>query len=147
MRWLAAGVTAVCITALAGCAGGPAIDAKGAELLQAEVAAARGAVARGDGTEATNMLQTIDRTVAALRQQNKITDSRAAEVHRAVDEVRAALLRSVATTTVTNPPATVAPVPATEPDVRRGEDDNANFDDKGKGKGHGPKRDKRERDG
>jgi hypothetical protein len=145
VRWLAAGVIAVCIVALGACGGdGPAIDAKGAELLQAEVAAARSAVARGNGPEATEMLKTVDRTVDALRRQNKITDSRAAEVHHAVDEVRAALLRSVAPTTVTNPPATVAPVPATEPDVRRGEDDNANFDDKGKGKGHGPKRDKRD---
>ena len=124
-----------------GACGGEAIDAKGAELLQAEVAAARNAAARGDGSEATAMLQTIDRTVDALREQDKITASRADDVHAAVDEVRGALFRSVAVTTtvpVTSAPATVAPVPVTrEPDARPGPDKHDDGEDNGPGKGPG----------
>lgn len=141
MRVAALIVGGVCLVALGGCGGGgPAIDARGAELLQAEVAAARTATARGDRTEAVEMLQTIDNTVDALRKQDKITSSRAAAVHAAVEKVRAALERNALppTTTVpapTSPPVTNPPVtnPRPQPEeVERPGDRNDGNDEKGR---------------
>ena len=127
-----AGVIAALV--LVGACGGneTALDAKGAKLLQAEVAAARAAVGRGDTAEATDLLQTVVNTVEALRRQETVSDARRQEILDAVAKVRAALPQAAPTTTTVSSPSTNAPAVGTN-------DDHNDNGDGGRGRKKGKK--------
>jgi hypothetical protein len=107
-------------TSMVACGGSSrAIDPRGAQLLEAEVALARQAVATGDLNRASTLLRAVEDTVGGLRAQRKISDRRAAEVLVALGDVEDSLRTWVSTsTTVAVPPPTFAPstfAPSTMP--------------------------------
>jgi len=92
--------------------GSGGMDPRAAKLLDAQIAAARDAAARGDIARATTLLHTLDDAVATLRAKHLVSDSRAAEIRVASVDTRNALARYApsSTTTSTVPSTTVPPV-------------------------------------
>jgi hypothetical protein len=107
----------------------PAITNGAAASLDAQVTAARAAVASGDHPRAEQLLDGISASVDDLRSRGDVSEQRAGDIINAVDDVRAALqtYAATATTTTTTPPAATAEV----------KDERGHGRDKGKEDGHG----------
>ena len=111
----ALGVLSVAVLCSACGGSGQSIAPDGAKLLQAEVAAARGAVAHGDPGRAAVQLQAIENTVGSLRAQHLISDRRAAAVLAALGDTQDAL-RQWLTTSTTATTSTTTSTTTTPPD-------------------------------
>jgi hypothetical protein len=85
-------------TALLGACGGNTtqLDARGATLLRAQIAAARDAAVHGDDVKTMTLLRAIDDSVDSLRRQDLVSDQRAALILSAVGDVEDALRSHVA---------------------------------------------------
>lgn len=126
MRVAAAALVGVAL--VAGCDGATThIDDQAAALLQAEIRMARDAAASGDVPRAAALLESVDDTVARLRDDGRLSDSRAAAVLAALGDVEDALTSWAATTTTTTT-TTTSPPPADG-------DGDEDRDDEGKGDG------------
>lgn len=93
---MTARAVAVCIVvislSLTACASPDrSVDRRGAQLLDAEVSAARQALAHGDATRAATLLRSVEDTVSGLRASRRISDGRAAEILAAVGDAQDAL--------------------------------------------------------
>lgn len=91
--------------------GSGGVDSRAAKLLDAQIAAAREAAARGDIARATTLLHTLDDAVATLRANHLVSDSRAAEIRVASADTQNALARyAPSSTTTSTVPSTTVPV-------------------------------------
>jgi hypothetical protein len=100
--------------------GSGGMDPRAAKLLDAQIAAARDAAARGDIARATTLLHTLDGAVATLRAQHLVSDSRAAEIRVASVDTQNALARyAPSTTTTSTVPSTTVPPASTVPSQDR----------------------------
>jgi hypothetical protein len=118
---LTAVLTLCASTALVGaCGGARGIEPRGAQLLDAQVAAARDAARGGDYARATTLLHAVDDSVQHLRARELISDRRAIEILVALGDTQDALRGYVATskrttTTTTTAPRPVQPAPTSTP--------------------------------
>jgi hypothetical protein len=91
--------------------GSGGMDSRAAKLLDAQIAAAREAAARGDIARATTLLHTLDDAVAMLRAKHLVSDTRAAEIRVASADTQNALVRYAPSSTTTSMvPSTTVPV-------------------------------------
>ena len=96
------------------------MDSRAAKLLDAQIAAARDAAARGDIARATTLLHTLDDAVATLRAKHLVSDSRATEIRVASVDTENALARyAPSSTTTSTVPSTTVPPPSTVPSPDR----------------------------
>jgi hypothetical protein len=124
------------VLGVAGCGGSnDGIEPEASEVLQAQVASARAAVAAGDPVRATQLLQAVDDTVASLRAEHAISDRKAADVLAALGDTQDALHAWIASSTTTTTTTTTTSAPPTDDD--RGKDQGGEDDDRGPGGGHG----------
>jgi hypothetical protein len=128
-------VVAIVMVVLAGCGESRSgIDRDASEILQSQVSSARAAIAAGDPTRASQLLQAVDDTVASLRADHLISDRKAADVLAALGATEDALHGWAATSTTTTIATTTTTAPAPPPDGR-GRGRGGDGDNSGEGEG------------